>query len=138
MLPDIRSLVGSIVIFCLRFRLRSSTRAMAAIINTSPIAAPTPTTAFAPALRDVRSLPPSVLALAMVEAGDKSVVELVLAEVLVLVDVDEVGVGMKSYMVIVCCKSSSGAGASKVSLKLPVVEQAVSPSQHAQELLLEL
>ena len=91
--------------------------------------------AFAPALRDVL-LPPSVLALAVVEAGDKFAVELVLAEVLVLVDEDEVGVGMKSYMVMVWCKSNSGAGASKVSLKL--VEQAVFPLQHAQELLLEL
>ncbi len=98
--------------------------------------------AFAPLLRDVLlllllMLPPSEFALlAVVEAGDEFVVELVVVEELVLDDEDEVGVGMKSYMVMVCCKSNSGAGASKVSLKL--VEQAVFPLQQAQELLLEL
>jgi hypothetical protein len=65
------------------------------------------------------------------------VTELSMAEVLVPIDDVEVVVGMKSTIVIVCCKSKSGAGASsKVLLKL--VEQAVFPLQQAHELVLEL
>ena len=107
--------------------------------------APTPMPAAAPVLRDELLLR-SAFVVAMEEAGDvEFAVEVVLAEVAgaaldvdvtaIVDEVDDVD-GRKSNIVIVCCRSESGAGASKVSLN--EVEHVVSPLQQAHKLLLEL
>jgi hypothetical protein len=91
--------------------------------------------AFAPPLRDELLLP-SVLEIAV-----ELVVEVVPAGIVpeeVEVPAEDVGVvvGMKSTMVMVDCRSASGAGKSSVALK--EVEHAVSGLQQAQELVVEL
>lgn len=90
--------VGSIS-FLLRLLLRNNSRAITPIIKRTPTVTPTPTPALAPVLRAVLLLL-FVLAIAADEADDaddaESVVELVLAEVGVMLDELEVAVGMKS------------------------------------------
>jgi hypothetical protein len=87
--------VGSIS-FLLRLFLRNNSRVIAPMIKRTPIVTPRPTPALAPVLRDVL-LFSFVLAIAVDEVADvESVVELLPAEILVLLDELEVAVGMKS------------------------------------------
>lgn len=112
--------------------LRSRITTTAAMIAITPTATPTPIPAFAPELKDDVSLGTGSL-VAVDEARDAV---LSVIKVPVLAALDDVDVGMKSNMAIVCCRSNSGAGASSVSLN--VVEHSVSGLQQAQELLVEL
>jgi hypothetical protein len=75
---------------------RNNSRAIAPIIKRTPIATPTPTPALTPVPRAVLLLS-FVLAIAAEEAGEvESVVELLLAEVALLLNELKVAVGMKS------------------------------------------
>lgn len=112
--------------------LRRNTTTAAAIIAITPTATPTPIPAFAPELKDDVWFGTGLL----VAVDDTRDVVVSVDEGLVVGALDNVDVGMKSTIVIVCCLSNSGAGASKVSLK--AVEHSVSALQQAQELLLEL